>query len=1114
MNKKDKKIQEKKEKEAKRQQLLAALAKSQLTQEQMNQLNSIKDATSSKRDRKHSVGNQIEEEVINDNKEEVQQENNNIQQVNIFDTVVYENENPIQIQHHESHQKMSEAERLEIMAKQLFPDISLESFDQKRIPKGQVQAQPRELISEYDPEKDDIYDIDPQSITNYDSLLTDINSFKNQQINRDENIIKQRAQLPILIQENDIIDAIKGNLITLISGETGCGKSTQIPQFLYEAGFTEFGAIAITQPRRLAAISLAQRVRDETGFTMGKEISYQVKHECSGIDVDKMKMKFMTDGILINEMQTSVMVPQYSVIIIDEAHERKVNIDLLIGVLSRVVIARAKMNKPLRLVIMSATLRLDDFLNNKLVFPRTLNLIKIQTRQYPVQIYFNKVTKDDYVQAAIEKCVKIHQTLPPGDVLVFLTGQKEIHQCCSILNDKLRQGIRKQNIDQEYSNSEEENQQQLNQQENEEEQLQQQQQQLNDDKADYLELKNLVGTVQMTQNNVFKIDTDLSDYVVVPLYSKLDLKNQQIIFHNNPTKKRMFVIATNVAETSITIPTIRYVVDAGKQKRKITDTKIGLEKHMIGWISQAAADQRSGRAGRTGPGYCYRLYSTAVYSNQFQKFDNPEITQISLDHVILQMKSIGIKDVYKFPYLTSPDIKAIKESLTNLIKLGAMKIKQETNSDNSNITQLGIILSQIPLSPKYGKFLLQTRIRNLLQYGVLMVCILSVEEIINKQVFQVHTQIQTNDNDQDEIKQLEQEQKEQQQQIKDQFQTYKNLKSFIEKHGEGYKISDLIYLMNIVGIAISQIKDDQDIQYQINQLSQQYHFISKSFKEIYYNLLQILEILNLIVEDKTIVTECVSAIKQYQKPSREAQLTLAELIVQTNGLHKIAKLQCKLDQEKNINRYYYTTREYEQVYIHPTSIYYGKQNCEYISYCQLLTFGEQHSQITTPKIYMVNLTEVPNKSILYDLDTRSNQLKKLTIYENSEYYDSKNDRMMCKGSAVIENSWVLEDIEIPFPKDQLGFYSKFARALYSGQILQFYQILQKYYKYKIADIRESNMQPYSQKIIKALMFNEITNKNDLIKKWSKDKQFLLQECLDFVQEAYHQLIKSKWPPIE
>ena len=474
-------------------------------------------------------------------------------------------------------------------------------------------------------------------------------------INRTPQIIEQREKLPIISQEHDIMYSINNSLVTIICGETGSGKSTQIPQFLYERGYTkDIGKIAITQPRRVAARSLAFRLREEMSMTKELLIGYQVRYETDNISKDT-EIKFITDGILLKELENDSLLSEYSVIIIDEAHERTINSDLLIGFISQILKIRYIMWKrkmkynynninnkeekyvlPLRLIIMSATLRVSEFSENK-IFSGILKprVVEISSRQYPVHIYHSKKTENDYINEAFKYCCKIHSRLPEGNVIVFLTGKREILDLCKKLKDEFM-GIK--DIDKDELNDLNNNNNNDNiivekkEKENEEDMKNKKENTVNTD--DKKEEEKIVEEIDKNQINIIQEDKkNYSPVIVLPLYSSMDPEEQMKIYQEHKGK-RMIVVSTNVAETSLTIPGVRYVVDSGRVKKRIYKSGLSFSTFKIEWISQASSNQRSGRAGRTCEGYCYRLYSNGLYV-KMDKFTEPQISTSPLSQVIL-----------------------------------------------------------------------------------------------------------------------------------------------------------------------------------------------------------------------------------------------------------------------------------------------------------------------------------------------------------------------------------------------------------------------------------------------------------------------------------------------
>ncbi|KAL3823873.1 hypothetical protein ACHAXA_005455 [Cyclostephanos tholiformis] len=616
-----------------------------------------------------------------------------------------------------------------------------------------------------------------------------------QRIDRPASIEESRYDLPVSSMEYEIIDAVRSNDCTILCGETGSGKSTQVPQFLYEAGFSTSSwwqvlhrrsnslgggnddcgelksshlLIGITQPRRVAAVSTAKRVCFEMGCGDGQKISndnlvaYQTRYETAGLG-KSTRVKFMTDGILLQEIQSDLLLRKYGAIVIDEAHERNLNTDVLLGLLSLALPMRRKAAEegslpPLKLVIMSATLRVEDFVNNDRLFPERAGggkdgaierpsskpaLVTVPGRTHPVSIHHSKVTElDDYERAAIEKTCKIHRKLPAGGILVFLTGKQEIIRCVNRLKQRLDPSNRERKISNNAGSSKDRligrndvRRLPIN---------------VNDDALD--------GFRDMDDDEVdgdlFQKEEDEDDYggqtddvdaevdlvipacdnndsrpnkvLILPLYSMLSADEQAKVFSPVPEDTRLIVIATNIAETSITIPGISYVVDCGRQKCRNYHAGTGVASYDVMWISKAAADQRAGRAGRTGPGHCYRLYSSSVYSRYLDDFALPEVLTRPLEDIVLAMKAMHVSNVTSFPFPTSPEQSQINAAVRLLANLGCLDISRvEEHGGDGKITPLGAATAQLPLGVRYGKMLLVGAQANVLDYAIALVAVLS-----------------------------------------------------------------------------------------------------------------------------------------------------------------------------------------------------------------------------------------------------------------------------------------------------------------------------------------------------------------------------------------------------
>ncbi|KAK5732075.1 putative ATP-dependent RNA helicase DHR1 [Elasticomyces elasticus] len=569
-------------------------------------------------------------------------------------------------------------------------------------------------------------------------------------ISRTEEIQAARLELPVVQEEQKIMEAINGNPIVIICGATGSGKTTQVPQMMFENGYGSAisatpnstsaaaphskGMIGVTQPRRVAATSVASRVSHELGSTYGPVVAHQVRYDSVTVG-KRTAIKFMTDGILLREIEKDFLLSKYSAIVIDEAHERSVNTDILIGMLSRIVPLRAELaleepgkHYPLKLVIMSATLRVTDFTENQRLFrDGPPPIVEAEGRQFPVTVHFSRRTQRDYTMETVEKVARGHRKLPPGGMLVFLTSQQEILEVTRKLKERLgggstvafvqaaepdretddfedRTGARRDN---DYLDAEE-----------------------NDGSDSDIEITGLDPDADDAE---FRVDDepqfsrrDSSGSLkphILPLYAALPSAQQLRVFHTPPADHRLIVLATNVAETSLTIPGIRYVFDCGRAKEKHYDIATGVQTFEIDWISKASASQRTGRAGRTGPGHCYRLYSSAVYERYFADHTVPEILRTPLEGTVLQLKAMDIENVVNFPFPTRPDTVQLAHAEKLLSNLGAIAEK------DGRVTATGKEIMGFPVSPRFGKMLLLAQKRGVLPYAVATVAALAVGEL-------------------------------------------------------------------------------------------------------------------------------------------------------------------------------------------------------------------------------------------------------------------------------------------------------------------------------------------------------------------------------------------------
>lgn len=438
---------------------------------------------------------------------------------------------------------------------------------------------------------------------------------------------EQRESLPVFKMRERLINTVLENQFVVIVGETGSGKTTQLTQYLNEAGISKNGIIGCTQPRRVAATSVAKRVAEEMNVRLGQEVGYSIRFE------DKVSsntiIKYMTDGMLQREALVDPEMSKYSAIMLDEAHERTIATDVLFALLKKA----AEKRPDLKIIVTSATLDSSKFSN----YFNNCPIIEIPGRTFPVEILYTIEPEFDYLQAAIESILQIHISEPEGDILVFLTGQEEIETSVQVLSEKMK------------------------------------------------DLK----------------DDAIKELIILPVYSALPTEMQSRIFEPTPLNSRKVILATNIAETSLTIDGIFYVIDPGFAKINAYDPKLGMDSLMIKPISQAQANQRSGRAGRTGPGKCYRLYTELAFKNEMSPNTVPEIQRQNLSNTILMLKAIGINDLLNFEFMDPPKRESILLSLNDLYYLKAI-------DDESRITTIGRNLVNIPADPTISKTLIES----------------------------------------------------------------------------------------------------------------------------------------------------------------------------------------------------------------------------------------------------------------------------------------------------------------------------------------------------------------------------------------------------------------------
>jgi pre-mRNA-splicing factor ATP-dependent RNA helicase DHX16 len=441
-----------------------------------------------------------------------------------------------------------------------------------------------------------------------------------------EQIQEDRKKLPMYPYRESLLDAIAEHQVIIIVGETGSGKTTQIPQYLYEAGYHKLGKIGCTQPRRVAAMSVSARVAQEMGVKLGNEVGYSIRFEdCTS---EKTQVKYMTDGMLLREFLSEPDLASYSCMMIDEAHERTLHTDVLFGLVKDI----ARFRPDLKLLISSATLDAEKFSEYFDFAP----IFRIPGRRYPVEILYAKAPEADYLYASAITALQIHVTHPPGDVLIFLSGQEEIETCEELL-------------------------------------------------------------IQRTKG----LGTKIGELVICPIYANLPSDMQAKIFEPTPPGARKIVIATNIAETSLTIDGIKYVIDPGFCKQNSYNPRTGMESLQVTPVSKASAMQRAGRAGRTSPGKCFRLYTAWAFQHELEDNAVPEIQRTNLGNVVLLLKSLGINDLVNFDFMDPPPSETMFRALEQLYALGAL-------NDRGELTTMGRKMAEFPVDPMLAKMIIQS----------------------------------------------------------------------------------------------------------------------------------------------------------------------------------------------------------------------------------------------------------------------------------------------------------------------------------------------------------------------------------------------------------------------
>src|SRR5229473_5143932 len=454
--------------------------------------------------------------------------------------------------------------------------------------------------------------------------------------------ISYPAELPVSQRKDDIAEVIRDHQVVIIAGETGSGKTTQIPKICLELGRGVTGQIGHTQPRRLAARTVAERIAEELGSPLGETVGYQVRF--TDVSADDTLVKLMTDGILLNELARDRQLRRYDTLIIDEAHERSLNIDFILGYLRQLLPSRPD----LKVIITSATIDPERFSAAFGGAP----IVEVSGRTYPVEVRYRPAEEDADQGQAISDAIDELSAEGPGDILVFLSGEREIRDTADLLAGRER-----------------------------------------------LE--------------------------VLPLYSRLSAAEQHRVFERRAASSytRRVVLATNVAETSLTVPGIKYVIDPGTARISRYSHRTKVQRLPIEPISQASANQRKGRCGRTSDGICIRLYSEEDFAAR-PEYTDPEILRTNLASVILQMAALDLGEVAGFPFIDPPDARQVRDGVRLLEELGAFPPADRTKG----LTEIGRKLAELPVDPRLGRMIIEAGRNGCAREVLIIAAALSIQD--------------------------------------------------------------------------------------------------------------------------------------------------------------------------------------------------------------------------------------------------------------------------------------------------------------------------------------------------------------------------------------------------
>lgn len=857
----------------------------------------------------------------------------------------------------------------------------------------------------------------------------------------------------------------------------------------------------------------------------------------------------------MREVQEDFLLQKYSVIIVDEAHERSLNTDLLLGMLSRIVPLRRKMSEsdpstfPLKLIIMSATLRTEDFVRNRRLFPNSPPVINVTARQYPVQVHFSKRTAiDNYVEAAYRKVCRIHRELPPGGILVFVTGQREVEYLCKKLRGRFAKkqaaGVdetKTQTCDGQHDSCPKkhlpfvenvENWEEINGRDGLVDQYgvdaaeahrvpgeggkmewhydsEMSDEGMGSEDSDEEEVV-ILGASGLSPDEIavqerafdekFKlnnkeekelhgIEPSHAPVAVLPLYALLPAEKQAEVFAQPPEGSRLIVVATNVAETSITIPNIRYVVDAGRSKQKILEGQAGMAKFEVRWISKAAAEQRAGRAGRTVPGHCYRLYSSAHFSDTFPEHTPPEIINTPLEGVVLMMKALGVNKVANFPFPTSPDMSMLNEAESTLVALSAL------DYDEKKVTEMGKCMVVFPVSPRQSRMIMEAvkldegepkAAFSIVSYAV------ALAAALNEQSPFVRI-----DTLQPEIDSMDESFK-----LDDKEHALKRLQAqqAARDAHDAFKCEDSDAIGALRVLCAYENASDPEAFCRKNYMHRRN---LREMSSLHRQLVATFNRQKMPNDSKRIRTEASLPIPRKTIERKLCQAIAAGWCDQVARRVRSVEYLNKLQSDgKTMRAVRYVSCNSETcIYMHPNSALH-KTAQEYVIYMEVLQ--------TDKRAYMHDITVVDPSWL--PLVSPALSIFSEPLLDPPSYYKSATDKVMCWRTVQYgKHAW-----ELPIHSSEQPRGTKctlaFAKAFLEGSVIEGFRQFRDALVVPPAIVGkpETRYNGRFGPLINQLIRKQVQCKADLLEAWRDQPDFLLKESLGWLRSQVHGLLKQKW----